>query len=55
MFNDVILGANYYLDDKKAPPDFRWGFFNWWRRGELNPRPSVLHSTIYMLRFRLLI
>jgi len=22
---------------------------NWWRRGELNPRPQALHLVIYML------
>ena len=27
----------------------------WWRRRELNPRPSVLCLQLYMLRFRLLI
>jgi len=26
--------------------------FVWWRRGDLNPRPSALPPRLYMFRFR---
>ena len=29
--------------------------FIWWRRGDLNPRPPVLHRRLYMFSFRQLI
>jgi len=32
--------------NKKAP--LKGGFIYWWRRRELNPRPSVLCRGIYM-------
>ena len=28
---------------------------SWWRRGDLNPRPPVLHRRLYMFSFRQLI
>ena len=33
---------------KKTQLDKGWDFEYWWRRGELNPRPSVLCLWLYM-------
>ena len=39
---------------KKANRE-RLAFGFWWRRRDLNPRPSALNPRLYMFRFRLLL
>jgi len=34
---------------KKIPTDKGWDFSDWWRWGESNPRPQILHRQFYIL------
>jgi len=50
---DVKTAETLWIQgEKENPSPQRDGFVfsKWWRRGELNPRPQILHSRLYMLR-----